>query len=90
YGRPITIFDHLMTTEQLLWLLLMVIGAFAAWKWSWPWVLTIAVHVLLYMAVVAQVRYMLTALPLVIALAAVGADKLLARFLPAWGASERA
>ncbi len=78
YGRPITLFDHAMLWEQLVLLVFMIVGWWNTRERSTLWLLTIALQVMAYMAVVAQVRYLLPVMPLVIGLGVTGA----LRFLP--------
>lgn len=79
YGRVVTRFDRAMLVQQVVVLLLLVLGAFLHRAWAGPWLVTIAVQVVLYMLVVAQVRYLLPVLPLVMTLAALGIDWFLPR-----------
>ena len=72
YGVPIIAMDHLIVIQQLLLLVLMIIGMRRIGWVAWPWAAAIAIVVVAYMALVAQVRYLVPILPLVICFAAVG------------------
>ena len=79
YDRALTFFDHAMLVQQVVLLALMVLGVWWHRTWSVPWLVTIALQVLFYMLVVAQVRYLVPVLPLVMVLAALGIDWFLPR-----------
>lgn len=85
YGRPVTLFDHAMLWQQLLLLVLLIFGAWRAGPVAWPWLAAIVLQVLAYMAVVAQVRYLLPVMPLVIGMAVWGLSGGRSKTVPAKG-----
>lgn len=85
YGRPVTLFDHAMLWQQLLLLALLIFGAWRAGPVAWPWLAAIVLQVLAYMAVVAQVRYLLPVMPLVIGMAVWGLSSGRSKAVPAKG-----
>ena len=78
YGRLFTLMDAAIVVQQVLLLPLFLFGWYKAGREAWPWALTTVLAVLAYMAVVAQVRYLIPVMPFVLALAA----PVIARVLP--------
>ena len=70
YGKPSNHFDDAMALQQGLLLVLMVLGVFVMGAGKWPITLGVLFYCLLYMAVVARVRFLVPAMPFVIILSA--------------------
>ena len=79
YGVALTMGDHLALVQQLLYLALGFVGAWALRRQGFIWILAIAVQVAGYSAMVAQMRYLIPVMPFVIAFAAVALSRWLWR-----------
>lgn len=79
YDWQVTVFDHAIAVQQIVLLVLLLAGWWVLRRHAHAWLVTIGLQVALYMAVVAQVRYLLPVLPLIIVLAAIGLDRWLPR-----------
>lgn len=72
YHKPIDITDYIVVAQQLILLVLLVLGLRHLGWGHWPLFAAIAVEVAAYTALVAQVRYLMPVMPLVIAFAVAG------------------
>lgn len=79
YGVELNTTDHVMLVQQLIYLALAFIGIAWGWRLHWPWLLAIGVQVAGYTALVAQGRYLIPVMPLLIALAGLAVDRMLGR-----------
>lgn len=70
YGVALTMGDHLALLQQLFYLALGFIGAWAMRREGLIWILAIAVQAAGYSAMVAQMRYLIPVMPFFIAFAA--------------------
>lgn len=70
YGVALTMGDHLTLVQQLFYLALGFIGAWAMRREGLIWILAIAIQAAAYSAMVAQMRYLIPVMPFFIAFAA--------------------
>lgn len=73
YGNKLSVFDYLVMIQQSLLLVAVIIGAFRNWKRLWPFILVLITGCGAYMAVDAQLRYIVDLMP---ALAIISASSL--------------
>lgn len=73
YGNKLSVFDYLAMIQQSLLLVAVIIGAFRNWKRLWPFILVLIAGCGAYMAVDAQLRYLVDLMP---ALAIISASSL--------------
>lgn len=84
YGIPTGNHGYIIMGIQLLFLLLACFGLSMRPRQTWPLWSSIMLLSLAYMAVDAQLLYMMPVMPLLISLSAGGADRLLAKFAAAY------
>lgn len=77
YGNQPPLLAYLLMIEQALLLAAALLGAWLTGKRSWPLWSSIGIVTLAYMAVNAQLRYLIPVLPFVVSLAAIGITTLL-------------
>jgi hypothetical protein len=79
YGVALNTTDHLMLVQQLVYLALAFVGIAWGFRAHWTWLLAIGVQVAGYTALVAQGRYLIPVMPMLIAFAGLAVDRLMAR-----------
>ena len=71
------LFDHAIVVQQILYIGLMLIGMARLWRSAWPWMLAIGIHVMAYVTLVAQTRYLVPVTPLILTFAAIALARML-------------
>jgi 4-amino-4-deoxy-L-arabinose transferase-like glycosyltransferase len=77
YGASPHLSDYLLMAEQAMLLVLATIGTLKLGRATWPLTLSIIAICLVHMAVIAQLRYLVPVMPLVMVLSAIGVFSLL-------------
>ena len=65
YGKPMSLFDHVMTLQQVILLALLLLGLWRRFNGRPAIAIGVLLYCLLYMAVVARLRFLVPAMPMV-------------------------